>query len=60
MKTICDKCIYYEVSPGGCVETCHARKINYRLTESFFDQRRTGESNQCAYSKVIFDGTLNR
>lgn len=52
MKTICDNCRQYEVSPSGTTEICHAfRESSTRfkngITKDYIDLRMTAEKTHC-------------
>jgi len=60
--TICDRCDNYEVSPGGCVETCHAQKEGSRvviwLDDHYRDERFSGGKSHCKGFKKLYNRNL--
>jgi len=56
MKTICDNCDNYSVSPGGCSESCWEYKDNpFYLTRGYFEDRSEGNKKSCKAFKKIFN-----
>ena len=55
-KRVCDKCENFEISPGGCVETCHAVRTESNAAYNFqpyAEERMNGNKTQCkAYRKL--------
>lgn len=58
MKTICDRCDKYEVTPCGTIERCSAfidrsnRFIN-GITKPYIEERMIGNINHCKEFKPI-------
>ena len=58
MKTICDRCVKYEVSICGTREICHAyvekqTRFTNEITKQYIQQRINGNKNYCkAYNKL--------
>jgi len=54
-KRICDRCNNYQVSPGGCVETCFAKYdgVVQKMTDSYINKRFMGEKNFCKGFKSV-------
>ena len=53
-RRVCDRCEYFEVSPGGCVETCHALRIDPSMYRTYADDRISGDKQTCkAFRKFI-------
>ena len=48
---ICAKCSNYEVSPGGCVETCHAIRretwIHQKALTEYANERMNANKTNC-------------
>ena len=57
VKPICHNCENYEVSPGGCVETCHAirRESWIRLTglKNYTVERMNANKMNCKMFQKI-------
>lgn len=54
MKTVCDRCDNYNVSPAGCSDSCNECKSNpYYLTRGYFEDRRDGIKKSCKGFKVL-------
>ncbi len=57
-KRICDRCNNYQVSPGGCTETCFAKfegsKFIQWMDDYYITERFTGVKNFCKGFKSIF------
>ena len=58
MRTICDRCDKYEVSPSGTTETCHAfreraNRFTYGITKDYIEERMIGEKSHCKEYKKI-------
>ena len=46
-KRKCDGCHYFEVSPNGCRETCHAIRIDPTMNILYAERRMNGNKQNC-------------
>ena len=57
MRTICDKCDNYEVSPCGTKELCHAKlqgsRVSPWMMDEYITERMKGEKNNCKAFKKL-------
>lgn len=58
MKTICDRCTKYEVTPCGTNEICHAfrectTRFKFGITKDYIEERIVGEKKHCKEYKSI-------
>lgn len=47
---ICDRCEHFEISPGGCVETCHEVRLRGTAAynhQPYADERINGNIQNC-------------
>ncbi len=51
-KRICDKCDNFNVSPGGCTESCAIARIA-NLTIGYIEDRINGEKQSCKEFKKL-------
>ena len=56
-EVICDRCEYYEMSAGGCNETCHAYRFGSEhvkwMDAKYIHDRMFGDKTSCKGFKYI-------
>lgn len=56
-RRICDRCNNFEVSPGGSVEICHARRLGSivipHMPKDYIEARINGDKQHCKEFKKI-------
>ena len=57
MKTICDNCTNYSISPAQTTEVCFAQYEGSKqirdISDHYIDLRMTGEKNHCKRFKKL-------
>lgn len=49
----CEKCEEFEISPGGCVETCHAVRTDPTMDLYYAEERMNTNQSYCkAFRKI--------